>query len=185
MSAPDGSTEQEGRVMKIGSQRLSRLWLLVVLAGALSAVAIAPNALATPPTKVTFDRSGSLVDPIICDFPVLVSWSQTITQTLFFDRDGNLIRRHRHYREQDSFSANGTTLTGEPYSLSGEAYFENGVIVSFHLQGVQEKVPLPDGSLFIVAGQASNTTPSSGGFFTSVDHGTNGNLAAFCAALSA
>jgi hypothetical protein len=171
--------------LKIGFRRASPPRVLVVLAGALSAVVIAPSALATPPTTVRFDRSGSFQDPGICDFPVLVSWSQTLTRTNFFDQGGNLIRRHNLYQEQDSFSANGKTLTGEPYTSSGEFYFEDGVVVSFQIEGVQEKVLLPDGSLFIVAGQASESTPASGGFIASVDHGTNGNLAAFCAALSA
>ena len=152
-------------------------WLLVTLAAAISAAVLAPTAMATPPAMDTYSASGFAGDVGLCSFPVALSWSETVARTSFFDQSGNLIRRHLVLTEQDIFSANGKTLTSEPYTVSVETYFENGVVIGRQISGVGERVPLPGGGVYIVAGQASEF-----GFI--VDHGTNGDVSAFCAALA-
>ena len=53
---------------------------------------------------------------------------------------------------------------------------------TFHENGIAERVHLPDGGVFIVAGRVDVL---GGGFILSVDSGNSGNnLEAFCAALS-
>jgi hypothetical protein len=156
-------------------QRL--LCMAIVLMGALLAVVVVPAALATPPVMETFSLSGTTGDLGLCSFPVQASYTQTVARTSFFDDSGNLVRRHAVITEQDTFSANGKTLSGEPYTGSVETYYENGVVVSRQLEGVFERVLLPDGGVYLVAGQASE-------FGFTVDHGTNGDVSAFCAALS-
>jgi hypothetical protein len=49
-----------------------------------------------------------------------------------------------------TFSANGKTLVGDTYHLSYVSEFENGVRAAFHGNGVEERVHLPDGGIFIV-----------------------------------
>ena len=66
---------------------------------------------------------------------------------------------------------------GDTYTINTERRFENGVQVELVLQGVFERVPLPGGGVYIVAGQGTE-------FGLTVDHGTNGDQTAFCAALS-
>jgi hypothetical protein len=86
--------------------------------------------------------------------------------------------------EQDTFSANGKTLVGDPYHFTTIVEFENSVPVNYHLDGIAERVHLPDGGIFIVAGRV-DLLSSGGGFIISVDSGNSGNnLEAFCAALS-
>jgi hypothetical protein len=152
-------------------------WLLVTLAAAISAGVLTPTATATPPVMETFSASGVSDDIGLCSFPVQLSFSETVARTSFFDESGNLIRQHDLITEQDTFSANGKTLTSEPYTTSVERYFENGVVIGRQLTGVLERVLLPGGGVFIIAGQAS-------AFGFVVDHGTNGDVSAFCAALS-
>jgi hypothetical protein len=152
-------------------------WLLVTLAAGISTAVLAPTALATPPVMEAFSASGVVGDIGVCSFPVQLSFSETVARTSFFDESGNLVRRHALITEQDTFSSNGKTLTGEPYTTSVETYFENGAIVSRQLEGLIERVLLPDGGVFVIAGQASE-------FGFVVDHGTNGDVSGFCAALS-
>jgi hypothetical protein len=161
--------------MRIRSRGLRRL--LIVLMGALLALVVVPTVLATPPVMETISASGAVDDIGLCSFPVQLSFTETIARTSFFDQSGNLIRRHALLTEQDTFSANGKTLTSQPYTVSVETYFENGVVVSRQIDGVGERVLLPGGGVFLIAGQASE-------FGFTVDHGTNGDVSAFCAALS-
>jgi hypothetical protein len=84
------------------------------------------------------------------------------------------------------FSANGISLTGRPFSFTLDFYFDPaGNVVKAKSVGVAEKIPLPDGRLFIVAGQLDLlTTPTGTEFFISVTHGNPGDTAALCAALT-
>jgi hypothetical protein len=161
--------------MRTRSRRLRRL--LIVLMGAFLALGVVPTALATPPVMETFSLSGAVDDIGLCSFPVQLSFSETVARTSFFDESGNLIRQHDLITEQDTFSANGKALTSEPYTTSVRRYFQNGVVVSRQLDGVLERVLLPDGGVVLIAGQASE-------FGFTVDQGTNGDISAFCAALS-
>jgi hypothetical protein len=100
-----------------------------------------------------------------------------VARTSFFDESGNLIRQHDLITEQDTFSANGKTLTGEPYTTSVQRYFENVGRNRPHTHRCTRARAPAGGGVFIIAGQAS-------AFGFVVDHGTNGDVSAFCAALS-
>jgi hypothetical protein len=92
-------------------------------------------------------------------------------------------RRSRKSREQDSFSANGKTLVGDPYPFAQTVNFVDGVAVDAHGVGVAERVQLPSGGVFIVAGRVDIFNANSA--ILAVDSGNSGNnLDAFCAALS-
>ena len=73
---------------------------------------------------------------------------------------------------------------GNPYVVNAEILFDNsGNVTHLYVTGIYEKIPLPDGSLFVSAGRADFTTHGVG-FLISPDKGNPGNLAGFCAALS-
>jgi len=60
----------------------------------------------------------------------------------------------------------------------------SGNITHIYADGVGEKIPLPDGTLFISAGRLDFADHPGVNFTLSPDHGHTGNLAAFIAALS-
>jgi hypothetical protein len=160
--------------------------LLAPAAVLAAAAMLAQPAAAAPPTRIDFASSGSftLDAGTLCSFPVDVGFAQQGTTTGFFDGDGILTKRITVGTERDTFSANGTTLVGDTYHFTFVSEFENGVRVDYHENGVAERVPLPDGGIFIVAGRV-DLLASGGGFILSVDSGNSGNnLEAFCAALS-
>ena len=77
----------------------------------------------------------------------------------------------------------------EVFSIAGTANFSigsevliagSGVPVDAVAQGVLEKVPLPDGGLFMAAGRVNLFT----GFALSPDDGVLQNVAGLCAALA-
>jgi hypothetical protein len=86
---------------------------------------------------------------------------------------------HDHFVQQDQFSANGKTLTGIPYTGNSQCH-NNGGVWTCAAEGVLEKVPLPDGSIFIAAGRVNPFM----GFAMEPTHGAFKNLAGFCAALA-
>jgi hypothetical protein len=87
--------------------------------------------------------------------------------------------------EQDSFSANGKQLTGLPYTFNLYALFDSsGNITQLYADGVVERVPLPDGSVFQSAGQVNFGAQGFPDFSVTPDAGTARNLAGFCAALA-
>ena len=105
--------------------------------------------------------------------------------TDYFDKAGNITRAEIHQVEQDTFSANGKTLTGIPFTFAlAFRLDENGDPVSVVATGVAEKVPLPDGSLFVSAGWLDFVDHPGANFVLSPDRGNPGNVAGFCAALA-
>jgi hypothetical protein len=90
-----------------------------------------------------------------------------------------------HVVEQDTFTANGTTIVGLPFTFSMQFHYDSGGnLTHMYVNGVFERIPLPDGSLFISAGRVDFVDHGVPGFILSPDHGNPGNLAAFCAALT-
>ena len=120
----------------------------------------------------------------LCSFPVSLSSTFTISGIDFVDTSGVVTRTHWHFVAQDTFSANGNTLVGIPYTYNVKVEWDSfGNPTSWYVNGVFEKVPLPDKGLFNPAGRA-NMTENPFGFTLSPDNGTSGNVAGFCAALS-
>jgi hypothetical protein len=167
--------------MSIG-RRSTRALLAVV--GLLAAAVFAQSAGAIPPTSedVNFTGTTALAAGELCSFPIEFDAATYGRITTFYDSDGAVVKRVGHEVEQDSFSANGKTLVGEPYPYEFIAEFENGVRVSRYFQGIAERVNLPDGGVFIIAGRVYFNHP---GTILTVDSGNSGNNAdAFCEALS-
>jgi hypothetical protein len=160
---------------------------LIGVAGILVVTAVfASGAMAMPPTSSQHTASGSttLAAGTLCSFPIQFYGTQTWTSTKFYDQNGLLVTDTARGTEQDTFSANGKTLQGNPYEFNVVNHFVNGVFVNGTAAGVAELVPLPGGGVFIAAGRVNIYPDTPAPIFT-VDSGNSGNnLAAFCAALS-
>ncbi len=163
-----------------------KLKLGAVAAAVACAVVIVQSAAAVPPTQQTTTTSSTSTIPAgsLCEFPIVFGATVTRAVTTFFNQDGSIRARHTQAEEQDTFAANGKTLVGDPYHFTVIRAFENGVASDTSVHGVSEKVHLPDGGVFIVAGSLHLSGSGAGTFFT-VDKGSSGNnIDAFCAALS-
>lgn len=158
--------------------------LLVVLATAGVMAAFAPVAAADPPVIMTKTSSLTTVLTGACSFPITVDATMTETDRFFF-AGGVLTAANANVTEQDSFSANGKSLTGLPYSFSLHAVFDSdGNITQLYADGVVERVPLPDGSVFQTAGQVNFGAQGFPDFSVTPNAGSARNLAGFCAALA-
>ena len=158
---------------------MRRLTVILSLVVALVCAAyFATAASAVPPERAHLTITGSDVVSDLCPFDITLDFVAEIDRTRFFDQEGNRTRSELQQVEQDTFSANGKTLVSEPYHTTIIFYLENGEVTKVVLTGVLERVPLPDGGIFIAAGQADDF-----GYFP--HHGSIQNLDGFCAALSA
>lgn len=120
--------------------------------------------------------------PDFCAFPITITATATGHGRDFYDKDGNLFRGSFTIHEQDTFTANGKTLVGEPYAFHLEnSYDSNGNYSSIVGTGITEKVRLPDGTLFVGAGWYIRP---GAGYYLTPDKGNSGNIAGFCAALA-
>jgi len=160
--------------------------LTVVFLVALGAVIFALSAVADRPTRIPFEGatfSNVLTD--VCAFPVNVDSIASGFEIDYRDQSGALTRIFVHQVEQDTFTANGRTLVGTPFTFNTQILFDsNGNITHIYANGLFETIQLPDGSLFVSAGRADFTQHPGVGFLLSPDMGNPGNLAGFCAALS-
>jgi hypothetical protein len=160
--------------------------LTVVFLVAVGAIIFALSAVADRPTRIPFEGltfSSVLTD--VCAFPINVDSTISGFEIDYVDQSGALTRSFIHQVEQDTFTANGKTLVGTPYTVNTEVLFDSsGNITHVYGAGLFETIPLPDGSLFVSAGRADFTQHPGVGFLLSPDMGNSGNLAGFCAALS-
>jgi hypothetical protein len=158
---------------------------MAVLAAMGMAAVVAPSASADPPVKSEFTASLTSVLTGACPFDITVDASATITEIVFFDRNGDLTRVYDHIVEQDTFSANGKSLTGIPFVFNIDVLFDSdGNVTHVFANGLVEKVPLPDGSLFISSGRLDYAAHGFPDFILTPDVGATVNLEGFCAALS-
>jgi hypothetical protein len=165
--------------------RMRRL-LLVLAAVAFAAGALAPAAAATPPVMEEFSFTDTDVLTDVCAFPITIESTVEGTQTVFFDQEGNVTMVLFHIVEQDVFSANGNSLTGIPFTFEIQVLFDSsGNVTNVFASGLVEKVPLPDGKLFITAGRVDFAAHGFPSFLITPDVGATVNLDAFCAALAA
>jgi len=142
------------------------------------------GASAARPEKEYFTDSLSGTDTSLCGFPIDASLQFVGFEIDFFDQSGDLKRVAFHVEEQDTYTANGTTLVSEPYTFNGQLRFSDDELVSFEAHGILVKVRLPDGSIFMGAGSTDILARSSDEFIVAPDHGVAKNQDAFCAALS-
>jgi len=159
--------------------------LTVGFVAALALAIFAPAASADPPVVVQKTSSLTSVLTGACPFSVTVDSTMTETDKFFSDQNGVLTRASAHVDEQDSFSANGKTLTGAPYAVNLQAFFDgSGNITEEYADGVIERVPLPDGSVFQSTGRVDFGAHGFPAFVVVSDYGSALNLDGFCAALS-
>lgn len=151
----------------------------LALAAVAAWVAPAP-AQAARPDKYPVFLSGPVVQDGICDFPITIDG----TQTGFAITSSDGVTTRGHLTEQDTFSANGKTLTSLPYTYNVVFTQDtDGNFTSFISSGVMVVVPISQGVTFhaagrfdfIAAGVEFAVTPDAGGIQ---------NLDAFCAALA-
>jgi hypothetical protein len=157
------------------------LIVVVVGMGVLASAAAADRPVVTyfPATFTT-----TLTDA--CTFPVAVESSAQLKETDFLDQNGSITSIHFQGIEQDTFSANGNTLVGEPFHLDVVFVFDSsGNVTHIYGQGITEEVRLPDGSLFLTAGRVDFVAHGTPPFLITPDVGATVNLAGFCAALAA
>jgi hypothetical protein len=167
-------------------RKLGRMW--VAFGGVLTAglVLAAPSsATADTPIKLPLDFTADDVFTDVLPFPVEIYSVVSGTQILYFDQNSALTRISIHVTEQDTFTANGKTLVGLPYTTNTELIFDSdGNLIHQYSAGNIEKIPLPDGTLFISAGRLDFEDHPDANFLLSPDEGNPGNVAALIAALS-
>ena len=143
----------------------------------------AAGASAVRPSKEPFEEVITQTVTSLCDFPIAVTFVISGTSTTFPGSTEGNDRVVIHQTAQDTFTANGTTLVGEPYTATATLQFSNFEVVSAVVVGVIEKVRLPDGSTFMGAGWTDLLT-STTDIIVVPDHGVAKGQDAFCAALS-
>ena len=114
--------------------------------------------------------------PTCVRFQSALTLTLMITEIDFLNASGALTSSQWHVAEHDTFSANGKTLVGLPFS-----YYvlwlpdSSGNLTPVFADGVVEKIPLPDGSLFISAGRVDYAAHP-GVWILSADKGNPGNV---------
>jgi hypothetical protein len=173
---------------QVSRRRRTGRRLAVLVVAAIVAATFASSAIAKPPTKSTgtFTLDGDLTD--VCPFAVAIHSTITLTEIDYFDQNDNLTRVYLHTVEQDVFTGitpNGKSLTGVPFEFNLQLLFnEQGEITHAYASGVVERIPLPDGTLFVSAGRLDFIAHPGAVFVLSPDVGNSGNIDAFCAALA-
>jgi hypothetical protein len=148
-----------------------------------------PAGLASPPS-ITHFGEGSFTAPLTnaCTSAITLNGSfSNDTQSVFFDRSGNLTAVIDRFDEVDTFvGPTGRTLVGDPYHSITEVRFDSsGDVTSVYSLAVLEKVTLPDGTTALFAGRLNLLTAPPGTFDFIPDTGHSSDLAGFCAALDA
>jgi hypothetical protein len=160
--------------------------LPVVLVFAVVIAALAPVTAADQPVVSQYPVSGSGVWSDMCPFSVYLETSANVVERQFFDKSGALTMTHMHWVEQDTFSANGKSLIGVPYTFNIQFLINSsGNITRLVMDGILEKVQLPDGKLFMTVGRydvVANDFPE--GPVWRPDKGATVNLGGFCRALA-
>lgn len=165
---------------------MKRLTLsLLVLAAAVVTAVFAPAAGAAAPDhfQFQFTNTGTLTGA--CPFDITVDSTVRGSGQDFYDQNGVLVREHDNLVEQDTFSANGKSLTGVPFTFNLDFIIDSdGNATHAYATGVAERVQLPDGSWFVSAGRLDFAAHGFPDFIITPDHGGAVNLAGFCAALA-
>jgi hypothetical protein len=165
--------------------RRFRLLILLSLISLSVTGVLARPAAATEPTREPFGPdTDTFVVEDLCSFPVTITEISSGTVTAFLDQNGALTRLHFYAVEQDTFTANGKSLTGLPYTFNLDVLFEDGEVTHIYARGLGERVPLPDGSVFLSAGRVDFAAHPGSMFIIVPDVGRSGNVAALCAALA-
>jgi hypothetical protein len=158
----------------------------ILCSGLAVAAVLASSAFAAAPTKASFsvtDIPATLTG--VCGFDVAVSSDISGFEIDYTDESGALTRVYIHNIEQDTFSANGKSITGEPFTFNLDVLFNStGEVTHVYASGLVERLVLPSGTLFLSAGRLDFAQHPGATFLLSPDVGNPGDVAAFCAALS-
>jgi hypothetical protein len=158
--------------------------LFVIFAAAVAVAGFSAGAGADKPLKSEGSFSGTYTLNDACSFPIDVTYNVTYMAQEYPDKSG-AVRVHYHIVEQDTFSTSAQSLTGSAFTFNVQFVFDsNGDLVRQDAQGVQQKVPLPDGSLFIAAGRINWLAHPGVPYVLLPDNGATVNLDGFCAALA-
>ncbi len=162
---------------------LARRMMLAIATFAFSFLAFAPAAAANTVFHDQYTDSVTVEISGVCALPFTIHEDVWANETVNFAPDGSLLVAWTA-RVQDTFSANGKTLVGEPSTSRSTAIFDaDGNLVGGSIAGLIEKIRLPDGTFFIAAGRV--LVPVPGGLNLAPDHGISGDVSALCAALAA
>ncbi len=145
---------------------------------------VAVPAGAAPPTREPISSAGSYVIDDLCPFPIDATTQNTGEQRTSYDRDGDVVQVASHITATDTFSANGTTLTGLPYRYNIRTVIDDGEVQHVYVSGILIRVALPDGKVFKTAGRLDFLAHLDDDFVAVPDKGGAIDLAPFCAALS-
>jgi hypothetical protein len=171
--------------VQVHHPRRALTFSFVVFALLIGLAVFASAAAADKPVRSQFTFSGSDVLTDICPFPITIADVGSGTETDFLDQSGALTRIKLPVDEQDTFSANGKSLTGVPYTFDIRVLFDSsGNVTHLFAAGIVEKVPLLGGGLFIAAGRVDFAAHGFPPFILTPDVGASVNLDGFCAALS-
>ena len=161
-----------------------RLSSLLALVGVL-ALSAASTANANPPTVHPFTGTGTVTVSGLCSFDVTVTFTFNGTERDFTDQNGNLTRIELNFVEQDTFTANGHQLVGDPFRNIQRVLFDaNGNLIHDYETGVIERIPLPNGSVFHSSGRLDFVAHPGEVIVITPDHGLSGDIEALCAALA-
>lgn len=82
--------------------------------GVVLAISTASVAMAIQPERFFFEFEDVFTDTEVCGFPIEVSFVGSIRGSLFFDREGNLVRIQAHGKDLGTVTnpANGKTASG-------------------------------------------------------------------------
>jgi hypothetical protein len=142
-------------------------------------------AAAVPPTLFNIDSAFDVQVADLCAFPVDIAGRFMGLERDYLDQAGQTVRADLHLVEQDRFTANGKTLTGDPFVNQQQLLFESaGNVAHAYEVGVIERVPLPDGNEFPSAGRLDFIAHPETSVLITPDVGHSGDLAGFCSALS-
>jgi PKD repeat protein len=171
-----------GEMEAVMSRRRS-LGVLLSVVGLLAAALFAAAAKADAPQKVTYSFTYGAVMTGYCPFDVAVTTDASGWRIDFVD-GGTVTRSYIHQEAVDTFTTNGKTLTSLPFETNVQASYDEAGNPTFIASGIIERIPLPDGSVFVSAGKAFFSENAQVGHQLSPDRGSPGDVAAFCAALS-
>ena len=159
-----------------------RLLLILVLVVALATLS-APAVFAAAPwsNSWTNEPGGPLMLTGICSFDITVNYVSSGTYTEWDNADGSGMAL-LHSSEQDTFTANGTSLTGDWYTNTVHVAWTSDGPTKVVVTGGIEEINLPDGSRFWSAGLVNHLGRP--GDIVTPDRGHSGNVAALCAALA-
>ena len=156
----------------------------LLLTIAIASLAAASTAAAKAPIKTHGELHGYGTLTGVCDFPIGVESFDSRDRIRFYDEFGTPTMFIVHITVTDIFTANGKTLTGEPYNYTFHVVFENGAPTEVYSDGRVEKAILPDGTLILSAGRTNWLEHPFDDFLIAPDFGATGDIDAFCAYFS-